>query len=298
MSEETIDGIALNLLLGAKPRDNGLTNASPVSAGTSHHSGPTTLEVDVHRGLELGVLLRGEEERVFQDFSTIARAGDVWLSAMWEPHAWRATVPGTQAVVCTFLPEFIGEESLLGVSWLTPFAAAPGKRPRVRTPQMRRHMLDIGMELHREVVSKHPGWQSALRIGILRVLLCLIRQWESPEPRGGGGPIYASSLSRVMPVLEIVHGDPGKRVSVSEAASACGLSRSRFMTVFRQTTGLSFAAFRLRARLAFAARRLLTTHDTVASIAADAGFVDASHLHHAFVKHYQRTPRQFREQRF
>lgn len=297
MSDERIDAVAFNLLLGARPRDDGLTDASPVSAGVSHHRRPTTLEVDIHRGLELGVLLRGEQERVFQDFSTTARAGDVWLSAMWEPHAWRARVPGTQAVICTFLPEFIGEESLLGVSWLTPFAAAPARRPQVRTPQMRRHMLDIGKELHREVVSRSPGWQSALRIGILRVLLCLIRQWESPQPRGGGGPIYASGLSRVMPVLEMVHADPGRPLSLPEAASACGLSRSRFMTVFRQTTRLSFAAFRLRARLAFAARKLLTTHDTVASIAADAGFVDASHLHHAFVKHYHRTPGHFRQQR-
>jgi len=253
--------------------------------------------MDVHRGLELGVLLRGEQERVFQDFSTTARAGDVWLSAMWEPHAWRAKVPGTQAVVCTFLPEFIGEESLLGVSWLTPFAAAPARRPKVRTPQMRRHMLDIGKELHREVVSRSPGWQSALRIGVLRVLLCLIRQWETPKPREGSGPIYASRLSRVMPVLEMVHADPDRPLSVAEAASVCGLSRSRFTAVFRQTTGLGFAAFRLRARLAFTARRLLTTEDTVARIAAEGGFVDASHLHRAFVKRYGCTPRQFREQR-
>ena len=242
------------------------------------------------------MLLSGEQERVFQGFTTTARAGDVWLCAMWEPHAWRATISGTQAVVCTFLPEFIGEESFVGVSWLTPFAAAPEERQKVETPQMREHILEIGKELHGEVVSRSPGWQSALRIGMLRVLLCLIRQWETPKPREGGGPIYASGLSRVMPVLEIVHADPDRSLSVPEAASVCGLSRSRFAALFRQTTGLSFAAFRLRARLAFAARRLLTTEDTVARIAADAGFVDASHLHRAFVKRYSRTPRQFREQ--
>ena len=139
-------------------------------------------------------------------------------------------------------------------------------------------------------MSKSLGWESALRIGILRVLLCLIRHWESPQSQGDIRPGYATRLSRVIPATELVHADPGRPLSLSEAAAACGLSRSRFTAAFRQTMGMSFAAFRLRTRLAYAARRLLTTEDTVARIAAGAGFVDASHLHRAFVKHYGRTP--------
>jgi len=297
MTDPRTDAISLNLLLGTRPTGGRLTAALPFSAGTSHHSGPTALEVDIHRGMEVGVLLKGEEERVFQDFSAVIRPGDAWLCAMWEPHGWRAALPETQAVVSIFRPEFIGEESFAGVSWLMPFAVPPARRPRVSTPQMRRDMLDIGNELHREVVSKSLGWESALRIGILRVLLCLIRHWESPQSQGDIRPGYATRLSRVIPATELVHADPGRPLSLSEAAAACGLSRSRFTAAFRQTMGMSFAAFRLRTRLAYAARRLLTTEDTVARIAAGSGFVDASHLHRAFVKHYGRTPRRFREQR-
>ncbi len=60
--------------------------------------------------------------------------------------------------------------------------------------------------------------------------------------------------------------------------------------------GVTFGRFALRARLAFAAHRLLSTDLSVEAIAAEANFTDASHLHRHFVKHYGQTPRAYREQ--
>ncbi|MCJ7821865.1 MAG: helix-turn-helix domain-containing protein, partial [Armatimonadetes bacterium] len=39
---------------------------------------------------------------------------------------------------------------------------------------------------------------------------------------------------------------------------------------------------------------LLTTDRPIAAIAAEAGFVDDSHLHHCFAKQYGRTPSAYR----
>jgi len=61
--------------------------------------------------------------------------------------------------------------------------------------------------------------------------------------------------------------------------------------------GLSFAKFRLRARLAYAARLLLTTRLPTEAVATQAGFVDGSHLHRSFVRRYGTTPGQYREER-
>jgi AraC family transcriptional regulator len=98
-----------------------------------------------------------------------------------------------------------------------------------------------------------------------------------------------------MPALTLIRTQPHRRVRLGEAAYACGLSATRFAVVFNQTVGLSFGRFALRARLAYVARRLLSANTSIERIASEAGFVDASHLHRTFVRHYGCTPGQYRE---
>jgi transcriptional regulator GlxA family with amidase domain len=81
---------------------------------------------------------------------------------------------------------------------------------------------------------------------------------------------------------------------LDEAAEACGLGRAQFSIVFREVVGLSFGRFSRRLRLGVVAQLLLGTDRPVAAIAAETGFVDASHLHRTFVKHYGCTPNAYR----
>ena len=98
-----------------------------------------------------------------------------------------------------------------------------------------------------------------------------------------------------MPALTLLHERSREGLSLSEAACACNLGQSRFALLFRQTMGLSFGKFALRARLSFGAHLLRTTDLVVADVASRCGFVDASHFHRTFVKHYGCTPRRYRE---
>ena len=288
--------IATDWLLRAQPREHGLNRDSPVSAGVSHHPEPTPLDFDVHRGLEVGIMLSGQQERHFEDLVVAMGPGEAWMCAMWEPHGWRAVLPDTRAVVCTFLPEFLGDESFEGVHWLAPFAVPPSERPRVRDARTRATVLAIGEELRAEVERKAPQWRSAFRLGVLRLLLTLLRDWTRPNADRAGTRVRATYLSRIMPALTMLHADPSRRLTLPAAAAACNLSRSRFTVLFREAMGMSFANFRLRARLAFAAHQLLTTDRPTEAVARETGFADASHLHRAFVKHYGSTPGQFRQQ--
>jgi AraC family transcriptional regulator len=86
----------------------------------------------------------------------------------------------------------------------------------------------------------------------------------------------------------------GVRLSLGDAAAACGFSVSHFKRVFRQAMGVSFGQFCLHARLALAANHLVTTELPEQLIAEEAGFGDASHLHHSFHKHFGTTPGRYR----
>lgn len=240
------------------------------------------------------MVLQGKQERHYPGWTLDLTQGDVWLQPMWEPHAWRAAVPDTENVVLVFLPEFLGEERLGEFSWLSPFAAPPQYRPWIRDTALRAEALALGRELTREISGQERGWLTALRLGVIRLLFLVSRNWSPPAESIDTSRVSATDLSRVMPAIALIQERRPGSVRVEEAAEACGLSRSRFGTVFRQTMGTSFGHFSLRARLGYAAHRLLTSNLPIEAIAQKAGFVDASHFHRTFVKHYGCTPRTYR----
>jgi len=268
---------------------------SPLWVAATTFDRPSQLDIHVHPGVEVGLVLAGREEIHFSDFVVLCGTGGVWLCNTWEPHGWRIASPSTEIVVLIFAPEFVGEEMLGDLPWLTPFTVPPDQRPRVSSPQLRGKVLGIGHVLRGEITQRRASWQAVVRLELLRLLIELSRTWEGAKSVASLGPARVGTLARVMPALNLVHARPWHRVRVPEAAAACGLSISRFHSLFRSTMGVSFGAFCLRARLSFAAHQVLNTDRSVAAIAAQAGFVDDSHLHRHFVKQYACTPTQYRE---
>ena len=250
--------------------------------------------VDIHDGAEVGIMLRGTAERHFQDFVLPGIPGDVWLCAMWEPHGRRVVSENSENVVLQFAPELLGEEVIADKFWFAMFAVQPEERPWVSTPEVRERVLAIGQEMKSEIRGRRRAWKSAVRMHLVHLLFTLSRDWDPPEEAGSQHATLAGNLSRIMPALALLRNQRESRLTLEEAAVACGLSPSRFAVIFRQTMGVTYARFALRARLAFASQQLLTTNLTVDDIATGAGFVDASHLHRHFVKHYGQTPHSYR----
>jgi AraC-like DNA-binding protein len=264
---------------------------------TEHPQG--SLDGHVHPGMELGMVLTGEVEFYVAGSGLKCGPGDVWLCAMWEPHAWRVSRPGTTNIALIFLPDLLGEQTNGEPPYLELFAAPPEARLRVRDASMRRRLLDLGRDTYREIEEKKPFWQTAVRLSLLRILTELSRSQESAPPPAGGQLMgrELGALSRVMPALKLMHDQPWNRVTASAAAAACSLSRSHFGHLFRSAMGTSFGKFCQRTRLGFVAHRLLYTNDTVESIAEQTGFVDVSHLSRTFAKHYGCSPSEYRRRR-
>ncbi len=278
----------------AKIEEFHLTPAKPFHAGVVEQPFPAPVANDMHQAFEMGVVLTGEEERHFEGFTLSLSSGDMWLCSAWEPHGWRALAPGTQELVLQFLPEFLGEEVFDGTSWLTLFSTPPDQRPLVTGRRMREEVLLTAHEIRKEIRERRHGWLASVRLHILRLLLDVSRDWQPGPQAGASAPIRTRDLVKIMPAVRLVHSHPTRRLSLSEAASTCGLSVSQFGYLFRHLMGLSFGKFCTRARLAFVARALLSTNTPVEMIAQQAGFSDASHLHHAFVQVYGSTPARYR----
>jgi len=278
------------------PADQGIPAGANLVWAVSGHGdwfGPPAIHV--HRGFEFGVLLAGEVEMHFERVVVLCRPGDVWLCSVFEPHGPRLVTAPSRSIVLVFLPDFIGQEMLGGLPWPTLFAAAPEQRPRVTSPELRRRVMTLGGLLRSEIEERRHGWESAARLGLLYLLLELSRAWPGDGMPEASGHVRLGALTRIMPALNLMHSLPWRRVTVVEAATTCGLSRSHFQSLFRAALGISFGSFSMRARLSFVAHLVLNTDRPISGIAAEAGFVDSSHLDHRFASHYGCTPREYRE---
>ncbi|MCJ7822854.1 MAG: hypothetical protein MUQ26_07255, partial [Armatimonadetes bacterium] len=243
--------------------DHHLHGGPPLWTSNVDYSGPVPLDVHIHEGREVAVLLEGEYDMSFDSYHLAAKPGDLWLVGMWEPHAHGtrpALVRTVKIAVVILLPEFLGDERLGSVPWLSLFSVPPEERPRATTPEMREMTLAAGRELWRETAEKRPGWQTMVRLDLLRLLLGVSREWDPPNlPHAD-----TRSLARIMPALSLGHSVPPRLVSVTDAAAACGYSRSRFDSIFLRATGLTFGRFLLRSRLAYVAQQLLRTDLSIA----------------------------------
>lgn len=252
--------------------------------------------VEVHRGFEVGVVLAGEQARSTMNGLVRLTRGQVWLHAMWEPHGARVPRLGTREVVVIFLPEFLGEERVGEVSWLTLFALPPAQRPQAAGERAQAQIAALGEAIAQEVQDQPRGCETAVRLDLLRILLILDRVRHHPDVGLGADSSPLGALPRVVPALQMVQSRLAPRVTLAEAATACGYSVTHFKRVFRQAMGVSFGRFCLRARLSHVANRLLTTELPEDAIAHEMGFADASHLHRSFVKHFGTTPGRYRKQ--
>ena len=265
-------------------------------AGTSRE--PTRLHLHAHQGLEVGLILAGEEEHQYGSLQLRRGPGDIWLCGPWEPHAWRVASPATTKMFVIFLPQFLGEDPLGPAPYLSLFALPPDRRFQGLSRVPREPVLAIGRAMVSELEEQRPFWDHVIRLHLLRFLSEVMRVCGDPEVLGSESLPHpdGSALARVIPAVKLVQTGPQHRISGPEAATACNLSPSRFYHLFRSAMGISFGAFALRARLAYAAQHLLHTDEALRQIAEESGFADASHLHRTFVRHYGCTPGKYRAQ--
>ena len=84
-------------------------------------------------------------------------------------------------------------------------------------------------------------------------------------------------------------------VDISEYAAILGVSKGRFLHIFKETVDTSPCAYMMQLRLARTADSLLATDHTVAEIAYEAGFRDPLYFSRRFKMQYGISPEGFRK---
>lgn len=84
-------------------------------------------------------------------------------------------------------------------------------------------------------------------------------------------------------------------LSTEELARQVGFSSRQLSRRFQDSLGLTPSRYLRSLRVRYGAWRLIHSTDSIATIAAETGFVDASHFQREFAKHFNVTPSKYRK---
>ena len=254
---------------------------------------------DMHYALQLGIVLSGSVEIVYDGFSRICRPGECWWTMCWEPHACRVLSKRSFCVAVNLEMIALGSIDPFGCChWILPFTLPPEQRYVPTAAGEQQYFLESGKKLFHWNSKQPPFYQQQSWLLINELLLTAIGSLATRQPDIQNHTLASGDrFARLRPAIELARSGGAEPVTLARAAKACSLSASRFSELFRDTVGSSFGQFAARARLSQAARDIATSNLAVEEVAAKWGFFDSSHFCHAFKKIYQCSPSEFRRRR-
>ena len=104
-----------------------------------------------------------------------------------------------------------------------------------------------------------------------------------------------AAAARFGPLTAWLRSNLHRPLGIDDVVEAAKLSRSRLHTLFQQHLGRTPMEHLKELRLAHAARRLLTSGDTIAAVAEAVGFANQFHFSREFARRYGMPPRSYRD---
>jgi AraC-like DNA-binding protein len=123
----------------------------------------------------------------------------------------------------------------------------------------------------------------------------IVRAWAEAEPPGKAGWIGALEDPILAQALAAMHAEPARAWTVETLARASGASRATLARRFVAEVGEPPLAYLTRIRLEEAARRLTTSPDALAEVAASVGYTSEFAFSRAFRRELGVAPGRYRE---
>ena len=251
-------------------------------------------QADIHYALQISLVLYGEVEMIFDDCRKKYRAGDIFFTTCWEPHAYRLSTEKTFLMSINLNIETLGQcAPFSNCDFMLPFATSAACRVSPQTPEDRKYVWDCGRKIFHLFSKKPKNYHYRAWMLIHELLLHNIDLMSEGELTIS---YSQQDFKRIQNAVALIRRTQGKSPSLEEAAKACNLSVSRFSTLFRHSIGISYGQFALHARLSKVAEELLYSSYSLNEIAERWGFFDASSLSHAFFKVFNCRPGSFKKQ--
>ena len=228
----------------------------------------------VHERATFGVMLTGGFDLAFPGRRFGCAPGSVFVEPAGERHSNRMAPHGAEVLAVQPAPGTAGEPA-----WAGFFARV----------SYRRHgrIAALATRVVTEVRRPDPFSALAAQALVVDMLVAALRGESKLAAHRPPSP-------EVLGLRELLHEGSVEELRIPALAARLGMPADRLCREFRLCYGETVAAYARRVRLERAARLLVSTSAGIASVAAETGFVDQSHLTRAFHRHFGITPGEHR----
>ena len=249
-----------------------------------------------HGEFEINYIISGCSEFICGDEKFVAHAGDIVILPPNMLHAIYAYEENEQVYhTVVFSPDMLGasENDRCAVECIQPLVNE-----------------SYGMNVH--ITSEHPAYEE-LKRAVEASVDCVKRNTAQYDMLmksellrffwilGNQGDIYRkkdaeNSRSEVIrPVLEYINENFRENITVEQLAETVHLSKSYFMSRFREAAGVGAVEYIIQKRIKCACDMLMKTRKTMAEIAFECGFRNISNFNRQFKKIVGCTPGEYRK---
>ncbi len=224
--------------------------------------------------------------------------GDVFLIGANAPHSfhnspdWRKSGPAAHSRVIQFRIEAFGPEffRLPEMSRINALLARSAKGIAFCG-----HLREA---IARDLAETAQARGSKRILGLLGILqraaAAPSSQYNLISTADDIGTMSATDERRMKRVLDFIHANSARHITVDEAASVASLSPASFSRFFRRTTKQTFVRFVNTLRINHACERLAHTDETITEIAFAVGFGNLANFNRRFLEARRETPSAYR----
>lgn len=269
-----------------------LSNEYPDYVGVLHR----------HKFIEMVYIISGTATHYIEGKTSPVKRGDLFIINMDTPHAFEPDTNTGEPFIAydlMFTPEFF-DQSITGYNSLETlndsfilYSLFQGQQTYRPYFSVSGSNFTIFGELFNKIYLEHreqrTGYLEIIRAYLLQLLVLTFRMEEGAKKKAAANP------QTVRYLLDFIHNNYNRHISVQELADKVYLSKDYLSRHFRDTTGMTITAMIQKVRIENACRLLSTTDRTIADIADACGFEDMTFFYSVFKKHMGLPPGDYRK---
>lgn len=261
----------------------------------------TMVRAHIHDYIELLYTVSGDFRIRLGNREHDFHAGDMVIINSNEIHHIDALSEGMHRyIVVKFKPELLyaTSQSIFEIKYVMPFVLQESSHQKVfpRAEIESTPVPGLIRDISRECMDKAYGYEMAVKAGILRLFLYILRSWNARSlDLNINGSISTEHVRRLSQVFEHVDGNFHENITTAEMAERCHLSYSYFSRMFKRTMRRSFTDYLNFVRISKAEMMLCTTSMNITEIALASGFSASSYFIRQFERYRGISPRQYRK---
>ncbi len=244
------------------------------------HSCPPTYPIHFHKETEFFYILHGTVDVDINGISTRMQAGDFAVIFPGLLHEYRAITEKSTALLVLFQPELVADYTLLLQNY-EPHS------PVVSHPACHSDINFAMMQLWGE--TRHATSDAKIYSAYLQLLLARTVSQLALCPRK-----ELPHNNILYQVVEYLTENFTQHLTLSDTASACGISKYYLSRLFSQQMHMSFHDYLNTLRVNDAQTKLRTTQFSITDISYQCGFENPRSFNRNFVRIIGMTPREYR----